>query len=62
MADKAGGAMSSHKSTKKASAKVAFNDSESLLRFAETLKPRASKKYGRCTKKQSCRGQWFALI
>jgi integrase/recombinase XerD len=33
--------MSSHKSTKKASAKVAFNDSESLLRFAETLKLRS---------------------
>jgi len=41
MADKAGGAMSSHKSTKKASAKVAFNDSDSLLRFAETLKLRS---------------------
>jgi integrase/recombinase XerD len=33
--------MSSHKSTKKASAKVAFNDSDSLLRFAETLKLRS---------------------
>jgi site-specific recombinase XerD len=33
--------MSSHKSTKKDAAKVAFNDSESLLRFAETLKLRS---------------------
>lgn len=33
--------MSSHKSTKKASAKVAFNDSDSLLCFAETLKLRS---------------------
>lgn len=33
--------MSSHKSTKKASAKVAFNDSDSLLRFADTLKLRS---------------------
>jgi len=32
--------MSSHKSTKKKAAKVAFNDSDSLLRFAETLKLR----------------------
>lgn len=33
--------MSSHKSTKKDAAKVAFADSESLLRFAETLKLRS---------------------
>ena len=33
--------MSSHKSTKKDAAKVAFNDSDSLLRFAETLKLRS---------------------
>jgi site-specific recombinase XerD len=33
--------MSSHKSTKKNAAKVAFNDSDSLLRFAETLKLRS---------------------
>jgi integrase/recombinase XerD len=33
--------MSSHKSTKKKTSKVAFNDSESLLRFAETLKLRS---------------------
>jgi integrase/recombinase XerD len=40
-ADKAGRDMSSHKSTKKAAAKVAYNDSDSLLRFAETLKLRS---------------------
>jgi hypothetical protein len=33
--------MSSHKSTKKDAAKVAFSDSDSLLRFAETLKLRS---------------------
>jgi integrase/recombinase XerD len=33
--------MSSHKSTKKDAAKVASNDSDSLLRFAETLKLRS---------------------
>ena len=33
--------MSSHKSTKKNAAKVAFNDCDSLLRFAETLKLRS---------------------
>ena len=33
--------MSSHKSTKKAAARVAFNDSDTLLRFAETLKLRS---------------------
>ena len=39
--DKAEGAMSSHKSTRRDAAKVAFNDSESLLRFADTLKLRS---------------------
>ena len=33
--------MSSHQSTKQDAAKVAFNDSDSLLRFAETLKLRS---------------------
>jgi hypothetical protein len=39
--------MSSHKSTRKASAKVAFNDSDSLLRFADEARQRGDGVAGR---------------